>query len=95
MSGSTGLMTGNFNSTNGKDHLVYGYILPQDGPVRGIVQISHGMAEHFGRYTDFARYLAGEGIAVYGHDHLGHGLSADTDRDLSRYSCGFSNLWTA
>ena len=68
MSGSTGLMTGNFNSTNGKDHLVYGYILPQDGPVRGIVQISHGMAEHFGRYTDFARYLAGEGIAVYGHD---------------------------
>ncbi len=85
MSGSTGLMTGNFNSTNGKDHLVYGYILPQDGPVRGIVQISHGMAEHFGRYTDFARYLAGEGIAVYGHDHLGHGLSADTDRDLGYF----------
>ena len=33
------------------------------------------MAEHIARYDAFARYLNGLGIAVVGHDHLGHGLS--------------------
>lgn len=45
------------------------------GPA-GIVQIVHGMAEHIGRYDDFARYLAGRGFIVCAHDHIGHGKSA-------------------
>lgn len=44
--------------------------------IRGILQISHGMIEHIGRYDGFARALAAEGILVAGHDHLGHGKSS-------------------
>lgn len=42
---------------------------------RGIVQIAHGMAEHIGRYDDFARFLASKGFIVGGYDHLAHGDS--------------------
>jgi alpha-beta hydrolase superfamily lysophospholipase len=43
---------------------------------RAIVQIAHGMAEHFGRYRRLARALTSAGYAVYGADHRGHGASA-------------------
>lgn len=45
---------------------------------RGVVQILHGMAEHIGRYDDFARYLNENGYIVVGDDHRAHGL---TDED--------------
>ena len=48
---------------------------PEGGSVRAVLQICHGVAEHIARYDAFARYLNGLGIAVVGHDHLGHGLS--------------------
>lgn len=40
-----------------------------------IVQIVHGMAEHMGRYEEFAAFLTQRNIMVVGADHLGHGLS--------------------
>lgn len=40
-----------------------------------IFQIVHGMAEHIGRYDEFAGFLAEKGILVVGEDHLGHGRS--------------------
>ena len=43
--------------------------------VRAVLQLCHGVAEHIARYDAFARYLNSLGIAVVGHDHLGHGLS--------------------
>lgn len=42
---------------------------------RGIVQISHGMAEHIARYDDFAKFLNSKGYIVFGDDHRGHGLT--------------------
>lgn len=48
----------------------------------GIVQIVHGMAEHSGRYEDFARFLVDAGFAVCAHDHIGHGRSARVADDL-------------
>ncbi|MDR0356907.1 MAG: lysophospholipase [Clostridiales Family XIII bacterium] len=45
---------------------------------RAVVQIAHGMAEHSGRYADFARFLASRGYAVGMNDHAGHGRSAVT-----------------
>jgi alpha-beta hydrolase superfamily lysophospholipase len=45
-------------------------------PVRGIVQITHGMAEYAGRYRHFAERLAQIGFAVYAADHRGHGRSS-------------------
>lgn len=42
---------------------------------RAIVQISHGLGEHSGRYDVFARELVAHGFAVYADDHRGHGLT--------------------
>jgi alpha-beta hydrolase superfamily lysophospholipase len=48
--------------------------IPENAP-KAILQIAHGMVEHIERYSDFAAYLAGNGIYVTGHSHLGHGKS--------------------
>ena len=61
-----------FLSSDGDTQVVYRLWEPE-GPVRGVVQISHGMMEHIGRYAAFAEYLCGLGYAVAGNDHLGHG----------------------
>jgi alpha-beta hydrolase superfamily lysophospholipase len=37
-------------------------------PVRGIVQIVHGMGEHIGRYVGLIDILLGAGVTVYGND---------------------------
>lgn len=50
--------------------------------VRYVVQLSHGMAEHAQRYDHFARFLCKNGIAVYAHDHRGHGQTAATADEL-------------
>lgn len=44
---------------------------------KGIVQISHGMAETASRYKEFANELIKKGFLVYANDHRGHGESAD------------------
>ena len=45
------------------------------GPVRDVVLISHGLAEHGGRYGNLVERLVPEGYAVYAVDHRGHGRS--------------------
>lgn len=42
---------------------------------RAVVILSHGYAEHSGRYHHFASYLTGKGFVVYALDHRGHGRS--------------------
>lgn len=42
---------------------------------RALVILSHGYAEHSGRYQHVASYLAEHGFAVYALDHRGHGRS--------------------
>ena len=49
-----------------------------DGDVKAVLQITHGMVEHIGRYREFGVWLAEHGIAVIGHDHLGHGKTVLT-----------------
>lgn len=56
-----------------------------DGEILGAVQIVHGMMEHTGRYRETAEWLADRGIAVYGHDHLGHGRTAAEKEDLGYF----------
>ena len=51
--------------------------LPEGRP-RAVLQMTHGMVEYIGRYEELARFLAGQGIAAVGHDHLGHGGPAAT-----------------
>jgi alpha-beta hydrolase superfamily lysophospholipase len=47
-----------------------------EAPVRGIVQVAHGMGEHARRYARLARALAGAGFAVFANEHRGHGEAA-------------------
>lgn len=51
------------------------------GSIKGIVQISHGMAEYSNRYARFALELCKHGYAVFVSDHVGHGYSV-TDNDM-------------
>ncbi|BAT72600.1 uncharacterized protein HKW66_Vig0257710 [Vigna angularis] len=43
--------------------------------IRGLVFLMHGLNEHSGRYTDFAKQLNANGFKVYAMDWLGHGGS--------------------
>lgn len=42
-------------------------------PVRGVVQLLHGVGEHAGRYVHVADALTAAGYIVYADDHRGHG----------------------
>ena len=65
-----------FESSSGTGRVAgYLYYCPMVFP-RGIVQISHGMCEYIGRYDEFANFLAENGYAVAGNDHLGHGATS-------------------
>jgi len=56
---------------------------PPDGtPLRGTIQVVHGLAEHSGRYEAFAEAMVGGGLLVYASDHRGHGRTVQEDRDL-------------
>lgn len=48
-----------------------------EAPVKGVLLISHGLAEHGKRYGDLAEYLTGYGYAVFAADHRGHGLTCE------------------
>ena len=58
--------------------------LPEGRP-RAVLQMTHGMVEYIGRYEELARFLAGQGIAAVGHDHLGHGGTAATKEDYGYF----------
>lgn len=64
-----------FPSTDGKTSLHGVQWLPEDREPVAVLQIAHGVAEYILRYDGFARFLNEQGIAVIGHDHLGHGQS--------------------
>ncbi|KAJ7970231.1 Monoglyceride lipase [Quillaja saponaria] len=48
---------------------------PVSVKIRGIVVLLHGLNEHSGRYSDFAKQLNANGYKVYGMDWIGHGGS--------------------
>lgn len=64
-----------FPSSDGV-HRVHAALWQPEGEARAVVQLVHGISEYIGRYDGFARFLAEHGVAVVGHDHLGHGLTA-------------------
>ncbi|HHV12691.1 MAG TPA: alpha/beta hydrolase [Clostridiales bacterium] len=65
-----------FNSDEGTKIFVYVWKPDENVRVKGIVQISHGMAETAERYERFAEALAKDGFIVYANDHRGHGKTA-------------------
>ena len=59
-------------------------IMECDNP-KGIVQFSHGMAEHKERYFDFMQYLNERGYICVIHDHRGHGASVKSKNDYGYF----------
>jgi alpha-beta hydrolase superfamily lysophospholipase len=51
------------------------WLPPPEVVTKAVVQLTHGISEHSGRYDRFGRYLAEHGYRVYASDLRGHGLS--------------------
>jgi alpha-beta hydrolase superfamily lysophospholipase len=49
---------------------------PASQPIKAAIQLSHGLAEHAGRYDGLAQDLTQAGYVVFASDHRGHGLTA-------------------
>lgn len=80
-----------FRGENGRD--MYTWCWPAQTKLSGILQIIHGMAEHAGRYADFARFMNSRGYTVYACDLRGHGRTGDMNGDHG-YLCkdGFRGI---
>ncbi|MGI6071944.1 MAG: alpha/beta fold hydrolase [Lachnospiraceae bacterium] len=61
------------------------YLPPKFQPAIGTVQIVHGMAEHKGRYRDFAEFLRLNGYAVIIGDLRGHGTNVRREAELGYF----------
>lgn len=60
-----------------KKHQLWGKLyLPENGEVKAVVHVVHGMKEHIGRYDSFMKFLTLYGYAAFGYDHIGHGQTA-------------------
>ncbi len=77
--------TFSFLSSNGHTQVKAYRWTPERTPFKAIVQLTHGMTEHMNRYDSFATFLSQQGILVVGHDHLGHGLTAEKSEDLGYF----------
>ena len=60
------------------------YLWMPDSEVKAVLQVTHGMTEHMGRYEAFAQYLCPLGIAVAGFDLRGHGKNPG-DSDVASF----------
>ncbi len=65
---------------------IYRWLPSMSKPIKCVIQISHGMAEHAERYRNFAKYLNSHGIGVYANDHRGHGKTAGNLRNVGYFA---------
>ncbi len=79
-----------FLSSDGKT-MLHGISWEPEGQIIAVLQIVHGVAEYIARYDGFARFLNEQGIAVVGHDHLGHGQSVTANGTPVYFGDG--NTW--
>lgn len=77
--------------SSGGYSIFYREHLPNDGNVKFVIQILHGMAEHSERYNKFAEYLTNKGGAVYISDHYGHGKNCKSEADYGLWNK--KNMW--
>ena len=75
-----------FPSSDGKNTIHAELFIPSDNNISAVVQISHGMMDYVGRYRGMAEAFCAKGIALCGHDHLGHGDSVSTPDDYGFFA---------
>lgn len=78
------MVTANFTFKDDEGVKIYSYKWSpeNDSAIKGVVQISHGMAEMSSRYAGFAEFLTDNGYIVYSNDHRGHGKTAKNLEDI-------------
>ena len=64
---------------------LYRAVFPPPGAIRSVAVLSHGLAEHGGRYRELIGRLNAQGIAVYVQDHRGHGRSGGARAFIGRF----------
>ncbi len=74
-----------FPSRDTKHECVGDVYIPSVGKPQAVLQVVHGMVEHFGCYELFANTLAKRGIIVCGIDHTGHGRSCPNPEEYGTY----------
>ncbi|MFC1986085.1 alpha/beta hydrolase [Chloroflexota bacterium] len=67
--------------------------LPSSEP-KAILLVSHGLAEHSGRYMNIVNHFVPKGYAVYSLDHRGHGKSDGLQGYVERFSYFVNDLNT-
>lgn len=65
---------------------------PEGGSIKAVVLLSHGYAEHAGRYTLLAEHLTERGYKIYAPDHRCHGRSGGEKALIDRMSCMLEDL---
>lgn len=63
-----------------------------DSPARAVCLLVHGLAEHSGRYSRLAEYLAGRRFSVWAPDHRGHGRSEGRRGDCRSFDSFVEDL---
>lgn len=77
----------NYLKSKMNDDVIVNYIIWETNqPPKGIVVLVHGMAEHIGRYDEFAKELNGAGSIVYGYNQRGHGNTAGDLENLGFFA---------
>jgi alpha-beta hydrolase superfamily lysophospholipase len=69
-------------SSDHSHYLHHTFFEPKDADIKATLLIVHGMAEHSGRYANFAQFLADHGIEVATYDQLGHGQTIKSTDEL-------------
>lgn len=72
-------------STDGIHNIYVKAHIPDCHP-KAVIHIIHGVAEHIGRYDDFAREMCKRGYLVYGADLLGHGRSISSEDEICYFA---------
>ncbi len=75
-----------------QDASLFGQAWLPEHSARGVVVVSHGLAEHGGRYSGLAAGLVDKGHAVYAIDHRGHGRSTGRRANIERFDYLVSDL---
>jgi len=77
--------TNTFKTTGGDSIFYYKWSYKTEVTLKGIVQISHGVGEHAGRYQRIASLLQEQGYEVYANDHRVHGKTASSKQLMGFY----------
>lgn len=62
------------------------------GPPKGVVLVTHGYAEHCGRYRELAHVITGAGWAALTYDVRGHGRSPGVRGFIDRFDAYLEDL---